>query len=369
MGKQYETFIGALINAPSVSIKLLREKKFFDTCKKNLKMQIEKLATSIVAMEIDKKIYVKYELQEAKNEGWMQEETVEKQTVVTLEDGIHAHNCYSCHQTCIFPCYNSTGSGILAGLAGGAGGTAAGAVVANLTTKVITSAAARAASARGLAASVGNMAVRTFGGAITASEVGAVGAAGTTASLAIGGVLGIAVGLFTEAMFSKMTDSCGVVGGDGVCGKDGCTHSLSQHYKEEKIIVKESEVQKNIDADMKELYDVATSKKLDANAKIINGRQKISSYRRSISHITVELLYHAKRIQELTSQDSDYIEDVTSQLINEIRLGEPNIIPFAIKHVIILKEAMRRLVPYTTDEILGKHELVEEILISIYRDC
>uniref|UniRef100_A0A0P4W542 Uncharacterized protein n=1 Tax=Scylla olivacea TaxID=85551 RepID=A0A0P4W542_SCYOL len=368
MTAQYETFIDALINAPSVSVRILRERKLFDTCKKNLKVKIEKLATSVAAMEIDKKIYVKYELQEAKNEGWMQEETIEKKITVDLEDGIHAHNCHTCQQTCIFPCYNSSGSGILAGLAGGAGGTAAGAVIANLTTNVITAAAARAASARGLAASVGNMAVRTLGGAITASEVGAVGAAGTSASLAIGGVLGIAVGLFTEAMFSRMTSSCGVMGVDSVCGKDGCTHPLPQHVKEERIIVRESEVNKKIDKDMKELYDVATSKKLDANAKIINGRQKILSYRRSISHITVELMYHAKRVQELTSQHSDYIEDVTSQLINEIRLGEPNIIPYAVKHINILKKAMQKLTEYPANQVLGKHELVEEMLVSIYRD-
>lgn len=368
MTAQYETFIDALINAPSVSVRILRERKLFDTCKKNLKVKIEKLATSVAAMEIDKKIYVKYELQEAKNEGWMQEETIEKKITVDLEDGIHAHNCHTCQQTCIFPCYNSSGSGILAGLAGGAGGTAAGAVIANLTTNVITAAAARAASARGLAASVGNMAVRTLGGAITASEVGAVGAAGTSASLAIGGVLGIAVGLFTEAMFSRMTSSCGVMGVDSVCEKDGCTHPLPQHVKEERIIVRESEVNKKIDKDMKELYDVATSKKLDANAKIINGRQKILSYRRSISHITVELMYHAKRVQELTSQHSDYIEDVTSQLINEIRLGEPNIIPYAVKHINILKKAMQKLTEYPANQVLGKHELVEEMLVSVYRD-
>lgn len=368
MTAQYETFIDALINAPSVSVRILRERKLFDTCKKNLKVKIEKLATSVAAMEIDKKIYVKYELQEAKNEGWMQEETIEKKITVDLEDGIHAHNCHTCQQTCIFPCYNSSGSGILAGLAGGAGGTAAGAVIANLTTNVITAAAARAASARGLAASVGNMAVRTLGGAITASEVGAVGAAGTSASLAIGGVLGIAVGLFTEAMFSRMTSSCGVMGVDSVCEKDGCTHPLPQHVKEERIIVRESEVNKKIDKDMKELYDVATSKKLDANAKIINGRQKILSYRRSISHITVELMYHAKRVQELTSQHSDYIEDVTSQLINEIRLGEPNIIPYAVKQINILKKAMQKLTEYPANQVLGKHELVEEMLVSVYRD-
>ena len=368
MNKQYETFIEALLSAPSVSIKILRERKLFHTCKKTLKAQIEKLATSIAAMEIDKKVYIKYELQEAKNEGWMQEETIEKRITVTLEDGIHAHNCYSCQQTCIFPCYNSTNSGILAGLAGGAGGTAAGAVIANLTTQVITNAAARAASSRGLAASVGNMAVRTLGGAITASEVGAIGAAGTTASLAIGGVLGIAVGIFTETMFGKMTNSCGVVGVDSVCGRDGCTHPLPQHIKEEKMIVKESEVQKKIDKGMKELYDVATSKKLEANAKIVNGQQKLLSCRRSISHITVELLYHAKRIRELTSQDFDYIEDVTCQLVNEIRLGEPNIIPHAVKHVSIIKEAMQTLVSYATEEVLGKHELVEEMLMTIYKN-
>ncbi|KAG0724069.1 hypothetical protein GWK47_041429 [Chionoecetes opilio] len=365
MSDQYETFINALTNAPSVSIAIIREKKLFETCKKNLETQIEKLATSITAIEIDKKICIKYELQEARNEGWMRKETVVKYISVTLEDGIHAHNCYSCKKTCVFPCYNN--SGMLAGLAGGAGGTAAGAVVANLTTMVMAGAASNAAS-RGLAASVGSMAVRTLGGAITAAEVGAVGAAGMTASLAIGGALGIAVGLFTKAMFGKMTNSCGIVGNQSTCGRDGCTHSLPQHIKEEKMFVKESKVKNKIDEDMKKLYDVATSKKLEANAKIINGQQKIFSYRRSISHCSVELLSHAKKIQDLTSQDSDYIEDVTCQLISQIRLGEPNIIPYAIKHVTTLNEALRRLVPYTSEEVLGKHEIVEELLTKIYKD-
>lgn len=368
MRDQYDTFLRALINAPSVSIRLLREKKLFDTCKKNLKEQIKLLATSIVALEMDKKIYIKYELQEAKNVGWLEEERVERRTYVNLEDGIHAHNCNICQQTCVFPCYNKSGTGLLAGLAGGVGGTAAGAVVADLTTSVISAAAARAATGRGIAASVGNMAVRTLGGAITASEVGAVAAGGTAASLVIGGVLGIAAGLFTEAMFSEMTNSCGVVGLNTNCRKDGCRHPLPNHVKETKIITKESEIKKNINEDMKELYDVAVSKKIEANAKIVSGRQKILSKRRMISHNTVELLHHAKNIEQLTSQNFDYIDEVINEIINDIRLGEPNIIPQALKHLDVVKEAMRQLTLFATEEVLGKHELVEEMLLRIYRE-
>ncbi|XP_050709386.1 uncharacterized protein LOC126994180 isoform X2 [Eriocheir sinensis] len=366
MREQYDTFFSALISAPSVSIKILKERKLFETCKKNLEEQIERFATSIAALDIDKKIYIKYELQEARNEGWKKEERVEKITFVRLDDGIHAHNCGVCKQTCVFPCYNSSGSGLLAGLAGGAGGTAAGAVVADLTTSVISAAATRAATGRGIAASVGNMAVRTLGGAITATEVGAVAAGGTAACLVIGGVLGIAAGLFTEAMFSSMTKSCGIVGVKRVCGRDGCPHPLPEHVKEERMIIKENEIKENINKVMKELYDVAVSKKMEANAKIINGRQKILSRRRIISHTTVELMHHAKKIQELTSQDFDYIEEVTGQIISNIRSGEPNIIPHAIKHVEGVREAMRRLTSCTPEEVLGRHELVEEVLLRIY---
>lgn len=368
MREQYDTFFSALVNAPSVSIKVLRERKLFDTCKKNLEDQIVRLATLMAALDIDKKIYSKYELQEAKNAGWMQEENIEKITFVHLEDGIHAHNCNVCKQTCVFPCYNSSGSGLLAGLAGGAGGTAAGAVVADLTTSVISAAASRAATGRGIAASVGNMAVRTLGGAITATEVGAVAAAGTTASLVIGGVLGIAAGLFTEAMFSSMTNSCGIVGEKRRCRRGCCHHPLPEHVKEGRMIVKENEIKENINKVMKELYDVAVSKKMDANSKIINARQKILSRRRIISHTTVELMHHAKKIQELTSQDFDYIEEVICEIISNIRLGEPNIIPYAIKHVDVVKEAMRQLTSCTSEELLGKHEFVEEMLLSIYRE-
>lgn len=370
MKEQYDTFFSALISAPSVNIKILKEKKLFETCKKNLEEQIERLATSIAALDIDKKIYIKYELQEAKNERWKQEEMVEKVTIVRLDDGIHAHNCNICKQTCVFPCYDKGGSGLLAGLAGGASGTAAGAVVADLTTSVISAAATRAATGtgRGIAASVGNMAVRTLGGAITATDVGAVAAGGTATCLVIGGVLGIAIGLFTEAMFSSMTKSCGIEGVKGVCRRNGCSHPLPGHVKEERMIIKENVIKENINKVMKELYDVAVSKKLEANAKIINGRQKILSRRRIISHTTVELMHHAKKIQELTSHDFDYIEEVTSQIISNIRSGEPNVIPHAIKHVEGVREAMRQLTSCMPEEVLGRHELVEEMLLRIYRE-
>lgn len=341
-----------------MSVQLRKLKEHFDASKKKLKTHIEKLATSLLALENDKKIFMKYELQEAKNKDWMQEETVEKQTIVPLEDGIHAHNCYSCQKTCIFPCYKRTASNLQAGLAGV---TAAGAAVSSLTTRIIAS----AASSTGLAASSGTMAARLFGGTIAAAEVGA---ATLVAPLAIGSVVGVGLGLFTKAMYDMMTDSCGVVDIDSVCGKDGCKHSLSDHSKEDKIIVKESEGQNKTDEKMKELYDEAIEKKLEANAKIVFCQIKILSCIRSIARTTVELLFHAKKIQELTSQDFNYIEDITCQHINEIRLGEPNIIPYAVKSVSILKEAMRRLVSCTTKEILGRHGFVAQMLRSIYKD-
>lgn len=333
-----------------------------DICKKNLKTQLEKLATSITVMETAQKKYFQYKLEAAETEQWVQDETVERLNIVPLKDGMHAHNCYSCKQTCIYPCKN-VGSNLQAGLTGGASAAAAGAI-ANLATNTLVT-----ASSPGLVASIGSMAARTLGGAI--AGVGTVGTAGLATSLAVTGALGIGgigLGLATKAVYNKMTDSCSVVDYESVCGKDGCTHSLSQHEKEGRIIMKKNEVFKIFDVDMKELHDLAISEKLDANAEINDSRQEISSCRREISRITVELLCHFKIIQELTSQDSDYIEDVTCQLVNEIRLGEPDIIPYAVKHVNILKEAMRKLVSCTTEEILGKDELVVEMLISIYRD-
>lgn len=315
MGKQYETFIGALINAPSVSIELLREKKHFDTCKKNFKTQVEKLATLIVAMENDRTTLMKYELQEAKNEGWMEVETIEEKIMKKTKDGSHAHNCYSCNQTCIYPCSKSTGGYLEAGLAVGA---------------------------TGVAMTPGNIVVR-----------------------ALFGALGTAAGFIGKIVYDIVADSCGV-DIHRECGKDGCTHFLSEHSREEQRIVKQCKVETKIDENMEKLYNEAIEKKLEAKAKIAAGQNKILRCRKSTSHTIVKLLYHAKRIQELTSQDCDFIEDVACQLINVIRLGDPNIISYAEKHVNILKEAMKRFVSCTANEILGKHKLLEEMLISIY---
>ena len=419
MNKQYETFIKALVSAPSVGIKILRERKLFHTCKKTLKAELETLATSMAAMQINKEVYTKYELQKAKNDGWMQEETVEEIVTVTIEDDSHAHNCYECKQTCIFPCNKCNNKNdILAGVVEGAVAvevirvtataaeaiktgaaaeaasvTAAAAEAASVTVAAaeaasVTVAAAEAASVAAAAAEAASVAVAaaeaasvtvaaaeaasvavaateaasvTLAAAEVASIGGAMAAAPLIASAALGiGALGIGAYLLKTG-YDKMTAS----DADSVCGKNSCTHPLSQHIKENKMFVKTKKVQKKIDKDMKNLYDVATSKMLEVNAKTTNEKQKNLLCIKNISKITVDLLYHAKMMRELTSKDFDFIEDITCQLDNEIRWGEPNIIPHAIKLVSIIKKAMQTIVSYATEEIHDKHELVEEMLMTV----
>lgn len=66
MTEQYERFFAAFSEAPPVSVKLLRERKLFDKTLKILRKQVEELAKLLTTLEVNKKILVKYELQEAK---------------------------------------------------------------------------------------------------------------------------------------------------------------------------------------------------------------------------------------------------------------------------------------------------------------
>lgn len=66
MIEQYESLFSALLNAVPVSVKLLREKKLLEKCMKRLKTQVENVGKLLTAMEMNKKMVIKYELQEAK---------------------------------------------------------------------------------------------------------------------------------------------------------------------------------------------------------------------------------------------------------------------------------------------------------------
>lgn len=398
MSHQYETFFKALGNAPTVNLQILRETKSFDKCKKNLKAEIEKIATLVRAMDVNRKMHTKYELQKAKNEGWMQEETVEKKITVNVQEGLHALNCNSCQQTCmVFRYDNSANSSPERTPDSGAGGKSdltanKAATVGALVTTAIPKSGLKnvTTSLRALGIDVGaqddgvcekfdmETARNTFASAedlVTKGVKKGLKKRNKLQTFGIGvgvGALvagGAAIGIysFSKHKKNKLKKLNGGIGDeDSVCGKNGCSHTIKEHTQEDEVIVKENEVQKVIDENMKKLHDEAVSEIEKVNVEINNGQQEILNCSRNISQSTVDLLNYGQRIREQPVQDSDYIADLGSQLINEIRLGEPSIIPQAVSCVNILTEAMRKLISYTSKDVLSKHKLVEEMLLKDY---
>ncbi|KAG7176441.1 uncharacterized protein LOC121875837 [Homarus americanus] len=345
MIEQYERLFAALVNAPSVNVKLLREKKLLDKSLKILKVQVEDLAKLLTALEMNKKMLSKYELQEAKNREWRQERIVKRKDRLSIEEGFHAHNCPTCDQTCIFPCppeKENSKAGFIGGIAGALGGSAAGAAAVQTTLNsaaVIT----RAATSTGFAASVGGWVTRALGGTVAASEIGAIGG---VPGILVGGAVGITIGVVTGACCGKFLSqgSCAFPSRGDVCGERGCLHSLSQHIKEGERIREYNDLEVKINNDVKELFDVAVSKKADANVKISIGRQKILAYKKQVAQDTLQMLFHVKKIQEISlTRDPINPQDRLDKLIAEVRLGQPDHIHHAVGIIKLLKKAVAKL--------------------------
>nr|XP_045600874.1 uncharacterized protein LOC123759692 [Procambarus clarkii] len=366
MIEQYERFFAAFTNAPTVSVKLLRERKLLDKSLKILKGKVEELGKLLTALELNKKILSKYELQEAKNKSWRHERTIRKKDRLGIEDGFHAHNCPVCNQTCIFPCPPEKGNnnaGFIGGIAGVLGGSAAGAAAAQATLNNVV-AATRAATSSGIAASIGGWVTRVLGGSVAVSEVGgaAAAAAAGVPGIIVGGVVGITIGVVTGTCCGKFLtqNSCLVPGRGDVCGEHGCLHSLSQHLREEERIIEYNELEVKVNEDIKELFDVAVSKRKDAMAKITNGKQKIHLYKKDIVQNTLQLLFHAKKIQEMSSTIDT--QGLLDKLIAEVRLGEPDHIHYAVEILQILKKAIKRLSNYNIDQTNDNFNMMMKLL-------
>lgn len=393
MRKQYDAFFSHLSSAPPVSNRVRREKKLFDTSKNNLKEGIKKLATSIAALHVDKKLYNKFELQESENKEWRKEEMEEIIFHEDLNDtgnGVYPHNCRKCLVTCHL-CRGSVEDEVLGATVCGAGAIAAGAAAAVVVAEGTAAAGTAAVVATEVAAAAGaalaaTETVAAAGAAVAATEtVGAAGAAlaamnpatlaamnpATLAAVAAGGAFTAAVGLglgagYFIAKIANESDSCDM-DTNTECTEKGCRHPLSDHVRMKKIIKKQNEKRKKINDNMKSLYDAALSKKSEIMNKINKTEENILSRRRIISQNTVEALHHAMRIQAFTSQHFDYIENINIEIIKAIRLDGPAITPHALEHANVLDKAMKQLASFGSQEVLGKHELVEEMLLSVYR--
>lgn len=304
MREHYDAWFGALAKASPLSLELIRERKYFDTCKKNLKAQIENLAASLTEMEVNKDAYIKYEQQRVANQEWKQTKRV------GLQGNQKALNCNTCNKTCEVYTHNGDNSG---------GGFHPGQLIAPLV---------------GAAA-------------IPVPIVGAV----------VGGVVG---SLFGRRRRRRQQSYH--VPQNTVCRQNDCSHTIQQHALET------TKLQTNIDENMKKLYEEAISKTEDAKPKIIQSQEEILSCSTTISHTTVELLNHSKTVEKLTKRSFLSIDDLRSQLGNEIGQGKANIIPQAIKYIAIVTEAMATLVSHSAEEVLGKHELVKEMLLKDYKD-
>ncbi|KAK3865931.1 hypothetical protein Pcinc_028484 [Petrolisthes cinctipes] len=277
MQKQYETFFTALMNAPTVSVQILREKKLLQKSLKELKLHVEELARLLTEIETNKKKLIKYELQELRNRDWQQERRITSKERLEVPEGFHAHNCPKCDQTCMFACPPDKGNqneGMIGGGVGVVSGSAVGAAATQATTSSIA-----AASSSGMASSVGGLVTRVLGGSVAATA--------SIPSVLVGGVAGIAIGSMAVAACSAMmtrTKSCNFSNGRGdVCGERGCLCSPSQHLTEKERIVEPVSVEYEINNELKELYDVAVSKKSDAMAKIDSGRQTVILKKRQVT--------------------------------------------------------------------------------------
>ncbi|XP_050703063.1 uncharacterized protein LOC126988735 [Eriocheir sinensis] len=427
MRKQYDAFFSHLSRAPPVSNRVRREKKLFDTSKKNLKEGIKKLATSIAALHVDKKLYNKFELQESENKEWRKEEMEEIISHEDLNDtgnGIYPHNCRKCLVTCHL-CRGSVEDKVLGATVCGAGaiaagaagavvvaeGTAAAGTAAVVATEVAAAAGAALAATETVAAAGAALAatetvaaagaalaatetvaaagaalaatetVAAAGAALAATEtVAAAGAAAAAATETVGAAgaalaamnpatlpftvavgLGLGAGYFIAKIANK-SYSCDM-DTNTECTNKGCRHPLSDHVRMKKIIIKQNVMREKINFNMKSLYDAALSKKSEIMKKINKTEENILSHRRIISQNTVEALHHAMRIQAFTSQHFDYIENINIEIIKAIRLDGPH----AREHADVLNKAMKQLASFGSREVLGKHELVEKMLLSVYR--
>ena len=310
MREHYDAWFGALAKASPLSLELIRERKYFDTCKKNLKAQIENLAASLTEMEVNKDAYIKYEQQRVANQEWKQTKRV------GLQGNQKAVNCNTCQQTCEILRYMNNDS----------------------------SDVEEASSPN-----IGEVFAPML--AAATNPVGAIAAVG-------GAILG---SIFSRKKRNRKQEGLQSLG-DGVCGENGCSHTIQQHALET------TKLQTNIDENMKKLYEEAISKTEDAKPKIIQSQEEILSCSTTISHTTVELLNHSKTVEKLTKRSFLSIDDLRSQLGNEIGQGKANIIPQAIKYIAIVTEAMATLVSHSAEEVLGKHELVKEMLLKDYKD-
>ncbi|XP_063843225.1 uncharacterized protein LOC135090402 [Scylla paramamosain] len=305
MREHYDAMFGALANALPLSLELIRERKYFNTCKKNLKTQIENLATSVTEMEINKNAYNKYEQQRVTNKDWKQTKRV------ALQNNQQAVNCNTCQQTCEILRY-----------------------VNNEVQEDHDS-------------DIGHTLAPIIGAVTT--PLGAIAAVG-------GAILGTLLSRKKKKQQVPHTLS------NAVCGENGCSHNLQEHALES------MKLQTNIDEDMKKLYEEAVSKTEDAKSKIIQAQEEILSCSTTISHTTVELLSHSKKVEKLTKKSFLSTDDINSQLRSEISQSEVNIIPQATKYIAILTKAMGTLASHSAEEVLGKHELVKEMLLEDYEE-
>ncbi|KAK4295302.1 hypothetical protein Pmani_032114 [Petrolisthes manimaculis] len=370
MQKQYGNFFTALMNAPTVSVQILKEKKLLQRSLKELKLHVEELARLLTAIETNKKKLIKYELQEARNRDWRQERRITRRNRLEVPEGFHAHNCPQCYQTCIFPCppvKDDQNAGIIGGLAGVLGGSAAGAAATQATISSVAAATRAAASSSGVAASVGGWVTRVLGGSVAATEM--VATAGIPGVL-VGGMVGITIGAVAGAACGKMitqANSCNFSSGRGdVCGERGCLHSLSQHLTERERIVEQVNVKYEINDDLKELYDVAVSKKNDAMAKIVSGRQKVILKKRQATEDFVWIVIRTKTLTRI-SQGLQQVNpsELLDQVIAEVRLGHPEHIHHGIHVLNLLKKSIKMVNVSDGEDVSGNCDMVMKLMENI----
>ncbi|KAK3875692.1 hypothetical protein Pcinc_019439 [Petrolisthes cinctipes] len=359
MQEQYETFFTALMNAPTVSVQILKEKKLLQKSLKELKLHVEELAQLLTEIETNKKKQNKYELQEARNRDWRQERRITSKDRLEVPEGFHAHNCPQCNQTCMFPCppdKDDQNALMIVGRGVVPGNTAD-------------------ASSYTMPAWFGGWAMGALQASLTASEVVLM-----TGGLP-GALAGVAAGLANLGKMSTQTSemstqaskinteakSCNFSNGRvDVCGEKGCLCSLSQHLIEKERIVEHSSVQYEINDDLKELYDVAVSEKNDAMAKIDSGWQILILRKRQVTEDFLGIVIVTKTVARI-SQGLEQFDPskLLDQVIAEVRLGHPEHIHHAVHVLNVLKKSINKVNVCDGEDVDRNCDMIMKLMENI----
>lgn len=295
MTEQYDTLFDALIKAPPVSIAIIREKKFYDRCKKKFRDQKELLVGSLVTLHLNVETYKENYYIEQESRDWR---TIEQNERIDTEelDGPHAHNCNVCNQTC-WTCSSKMCS----------------------------------------------LSAFTVGGSVGA--VLGAGASLVVEGIAVGIGVGFGAGIAAFGATFAGVQAVTAINGMFPCKYSDCQHPISHHVIKQTKKIKRYDIKEHIDDQKKKIHEKAVSTKSKADKISKEEKQKVESRCNNLSEYTKKLLFHGKRIHKLDEKGFDYMKD-TEWYLDEPHGKECSTSVEKVTEKIVvhaIKEAMKHL--------------------------